>query len=319
MALHSISGNATVVYENGVIPNIDNDLGTIRGVGNVGATTLWADRPIRESGTNRKFNPVVSGVGGAQEINNQGVFGGIGQVIQSVNTTLAGISNTTFRSPASNAANRSDSIHQLLSSRVLNNKTAVRSNAWDEVNASWDTGFPQNVQSGIYDQNLNLNVSTLTGIRTNAGLAITGVHVPVFDDGTLQSITTNNVSFAHQALITAQVTGVAANVGAISVLVSGTDFQGTVQTETLPAFTVNVTGTVTGVLRFDSVTSWRLPAHDAGSVSTSIGYADRFSTGTAMRTVDNAANPTRAIPGEYIFLIGGSSNFVSGDYSVKNT
>ena len=318
MALHSISGNFTVVYENGILPNIDNDLGTIRGGGNIADTALWATREIRESGTNRKFNPVVSGVGGAQEINNQGVFGGGDQVIRLVTTDLAGVSNTTFQIIGTNAENRSNSINQMRSLRVVTNNSGIRSNAWDKFNASWDTGFPQNVQSGIYDQNLNLNVSTLTGIRSNFSSAITGVHIPVFDDGTTQSITTNNASFTAQALITAQVTGVAANVGAITVLVSGTDVNGSVQTETLPAFTVNSTGTVTGILRFDSVTSWRLPAHDAGSVSTAIGYVERFSTSTIAATVDDAANPTRAVPGEYLFLIG-ASNFVSGNYDAKNT
>lgn len=318
MALHSISGNFTVAYERGIIPNIDNDLGTIRGAGNITDTTLWADRQIRSNARGRKFNPVVSGVGGAQEINNQGIFGGIGQVIQLVDTTLAGVSNTTFRNPASNAENRSNSVKQIRSLRVVANNSGIRVNAWDKFNASWDAGLPQNVQSGIYDQNLNVNASTLTGIRTNAASAVTGIHIPVFSDGTLQSITTNNASFAHQALITSRVTGVAASVAAISVLVSGTDEFGVVQTETLPAFTINTVGPVTGVLRFDSVTSWRLPAHDGIDASTSLGYVDRYSSGSNTTSVDNAANPTRAVPGEYLFLVGGS-NFVSGSYDAKNT
>ena len=162
MALHSISGNFTVTYNNGVLPNIDNDGGSIRHAGTIGAadTTLWNSMRLGDDAPENNYTLALSGIGGAQEINRQGVFNGGTQVIRLVTTGLAGVANTTLRTIGSNAENRANTPLPLRSMRVLANKTAIRDNSWDEFNATWAAGTPQNAQSGIYNQNTNANEST---------------------------------------------------------------------------------------------------------------------------------------------------------------
>ena len=173
MALHSISGNATVSYENGVLPNIDNDGGSIRHGGTIGAadTTLWNSMRLGDDAHENNYTLALSGVGGAQEINRQGVFNAGTQVIRLVTTGLAGVANTTLRTIGSNAENRSNSIKALRSMRVLKNNTHIRANDWDEFNATWAGGTPHNVQSGVFNQNTNTDVSATAHTADDAALA----------------------------------------------------------------------------------------------------------------------------------------------------
>ena len=176
MALHSISGNFTVVYENGIVPNIFNNAGSVRLGGaissdNSGVGSDWNPMRLGDNAYANDFTLVVSGVGGAQEVNNQGTFGGGDQVIRLVTTDLAGVSNTTFQIIGSNAENRSNSIKALRSMRVLHNKKAIRNNSWDEFNAAWDAGTPENAQSGVWNQNTDTDVSSTANTADDAALA----------------------------------------------------------------------------------------------------------------------------------------------------
>ncbi len=172
MALHSISGNATVVYENGVVPNIDNDGGSIRNAGTISATdtTLWNSMRLGDDTYDNNFTLVVSGVNSASPtpVNLAGTFAGGDHVIRLVTTDIAGIANTTFQIVGSNAQNRSNSIKALRSLRVLHNKKGIRNNGWDKFNATWDAGLPENAQSGVFNQNTNLDVSATANTADDA-------------------------------------------------------------------------------------------------------------------------------------------------------
>jgi len=179
MALHSISGNFTVVYNNGILPNIDNDGGSIRHAGTIGAddTTLWNSMRLGDDTYDNNFTLVVSGVGGAEAVNNQGVFGGGDHVIRLVTTDIAGIDNTTFQVVGSNAASRSNSIKALRAHRNLSVKLGIQANAWDGFNATWDAGHPQNATSGIFDLNLDTDVSATAetaDVAANPSRAVPG-------------------------------------------------------------------------------------------------------------------------------------------------
>lgn len=99
------------------------------------------------------------------------------------------------------------------------------------------------------------------------------------DDGASASFPTDQ-AFAGQPdvcrNITATAGGTAADIGAISVVVTGTNMNDEAISETLPAFTVNTAGTVQGVKAFKSVTAITIPAHDGTGATTSVGFGDKL-------------------------------------------
>lgn len=101
--------------------------------------------------------------------------------------------------------------------------------------------------------------------------ATTAVHAAVTDTGVDQVITTGITNPDVPRNITATAGGTAADVKAVQVIIAGTNAEGVAITETLPAFTVNTTGTVTGSKAFKTVTSITIPAHDGTGATTAIG------------------------------------------------
>ncbi len=110
--------------------------------------------------------------------------------------------------------------------------------------------------------------SVLIG-QTAPGVA--SVLAAVTDTGTAQTITTSILPINMPGRITATAGGTAGDIKAVQVIVAGTDPNDTVITETLPAFTLNTAGTVTGVKVFKSATSITLPKHDGTGATTSVG------------------------------------------------
>lgn len=105
--------------------------------------------------------------------------------------------------------------------------------------------------------------------------AAAAVRAAVADNGAAQQIRSGFVAMPGPRNVTATVTGTAADVKAVSVIVYGKRYGVTIS-ETLPAFTENTLGTVTGSKIFDEVTGFDTPAHDGTGVSTSIGTGSRL-------------------------------------------
>lgn len=101
--------------------------------------------------------------------------------------------------------------------------------------------------------------------------AVAAVHAAVTDTGVDQVITTAITNPVVPRNVSATAGGTAADVKAVQVIVTGTNVWGQAITETLPAFTVNTTGTVVGNKAFATVTSITLPAHDGLGATTSVG------------------------------------------------
>jgi hypothetical protein len=99
-----------------------------------------------------------------------------------------------------------------------------------------------------------------------------GIHTAVTDTGVEQTITTGITNPDYPRVITATAGGTAADIKAIQVVVTGTNYAGETITETLPAFTANTAGTVTGSKAFKTVTSITIPAHDGTGATTAIGW-----------------------------------------------
>lgn len=104
----------------------------------------------------------------------------------------------------------------------------------------------------------------------------TGVHAAVTDTGAAQEITTNITNPPCARNITATAGGTAGDIKAIQVTVEGTDIEGNAISETLPAFTVDTAGTVTGSKAFATVTKITIPAHDGTGATTAIGWGDKL-------------------------------------------
>lgn len=115
-----------------------------------------------------------------------------------------------------------------------------------------------------------------------AAASTTAVHAAVTDNGTEQTITSAITNPDVPRAVTATAGGTAADIKAIQVTVNGTNAAGQTISETLPAFTENNAGTVTGSKAFATVTSIVIPAHDGTGATTAIGTADKLGLGVAL-------------------------------------
>lgn len=104
----------------------------------------------------------------------------------------------------------------------------------------------------------------------------TGIHAAVTDNGAQQVITTGITQPSVARNITATAGGTATDIKAIQVIIAGTNEAGEAITETLPAFTVDTAGTVTGSKAFKTVTSITIPAHDGVGATTAIGFGEKL-------------------------------------------
>ncbi len=102
------------------------------------------------------------------------------------------------------------------------------------------------------------------------------VHAAVTDTGVQQVVTTGITNPPYARNLTATAGGVATDIKDVQVIVEGTDLDGNVISETLPAFTLNTAGTVVGSKAFATVTSITLPAHDGLGATTAIGFGDKI-------------------------------------------
>ena len=102
----------------------------------------------------------------------------------------------------------------------------------------------------------------------------TGVLLAVTDTGVEQVITADIIELSVPRNITATAGGTAIDIGAIQIIVDGTNYADEVITETLPVFTVNTIGTVSGSKAFKTVTQITIPAHDGVLATTSIGFGE---------------------------------------------
>lgn len=104
----------------------------------------------------------------------------------------------------------------------------------------------------------------------------TGVHAAVTDNGAQQVVTTGFTNPPVPRNVTATAGGTAGDIKAIQVIIAGTDMAGNAITETLPAFTVDTAGTVTGAKIFKTVSSATIPAHDGTGATTAVGFGNKF-------------------------------------------
>lgn len=145
----------------------------------------------------------------------------------------------------------------------------------------------------IERSNVIANARSRVGSKSLGSPALgttTAVHAAVTDTGVPQTITTGITQPDVPRNVTATAGGTAGDIKAIQVVVNGTDEEGVALTETLPAFTVDTAGTVTGVKAFKTITSFTIPAHDGTGATTAIGRGAKLGLGERLsrNTVDAA-------------------------------
>lgn len=116
----------------------------------------------------------------------------------------------------------------------------------------------------------------LSGVEWSAAVALAavtnGIHAAVVDTGVQQIVTTAITSPSVPRNITATAGGTATDIKAIAIIIAGTNFLDEAITETLPVFTVDTAGSVTGSKAFKTITSITIPAHDGVGATTAIGF-----------------------------------------------
>jgi hypothetical protein len=108
-----------------------------------------------------------------------------------------------------------------------------------------------------------------------------GILAAVTDNGVQRVITTGLKSPPFPTRITATAGGTAGDIKAVVVIIGGVDPAGAAITESLPAFTVDTAGIVTGVKVFKEVNSVTIPAHDGIGATTAIGFTGAPKVATA--------------------------------------
>lgn len=129
-----------------------------------------------------------------------------------------------------------------------------------------------NVQRG-YIAHLHLSTAqAVLGTTTYVKAAVTSTA----ED---QVITTGITNPLYPRNVTATAGGTAGDIKAVQVIVEGTNENDEVITETLPAFTANTAGTVTGSKIFKTITKITMPAHDGTGATTAIGTGAKLGLG----------------------------------------
>lgn len=104
-----------------------------------------------------------------------------------------------------------------------------------------------------------------------AAASTTAIHAAVTDTGVEVEVTTGITDPDCPRALSATAGGTAGDIKAIQVVVAGTNILGEAISETLPVFTVDTAGTVSGALAFATVTSITIPAHDGTGATTAVG------------------------------------------------
>ena len=142
----------------------------------------------------------------------------------------------------------------------------------------YNPGMGQIMQTDIEGTNIDrgfvahLSLTALQAVAASAN----GVHAAITDTGAPVTVTTAITNPVYPRNITATAGGTAGDIKAIQVVITGTNINDEVITETLPAFTVDTAGIVTGSKAFKTVTSIAIPAHDGTGATTAIGWGDKL-------------------------------------------
>ena len=153
---------STGIYgENGLPLYVDNRHGNIRGGGTIVDTTDWTASTFGEG------NPVItiiSGAGGVVSANQSASINAGTQVINAIQTTIAGIANTALQGAQSDSANVAYTPLQLDVLRTYYYKTAVKAGNWNVFTGAFSS-ISNTTVSGVW--NLDGQVENTSTMRAS--------------------------------------------------------------------------------------------------------------------------------------------------------
>ena len=154
----------TGAYVNGLPSGVDNRQGNIRGGGTIVDTTDWTASAFGEG------NPVitiVSGAGGVVSANQAASINAGTQVINAIQTTIAGIANTALQGAQSDSANVAYTPLQLDVLRTYYYKTAVKAGNWNVFTGAFSS-ISNTTVSGVWNIDVGVeNTSTMRASGTD--------------------------------------------------------------------------------------------------------------------------------------------------------
>ena len=125
-----------------------------------------------------------------------------------------------------------------------------------------DLSFPAHVRFSA--------AQALVALVTRYHAAVNGA------SGAVVEVTTGFTQPVVPCCVTCTAGGTAADIKATQVIVEGTDVAGNVITETLPVFTVDTAGTVTGTKAFATITKYTIPIQDGNGATFSLGNSEKL-------------------------------------------
>ena len=164
-------------YTDGHPTSIRNDYGVLRGGGTVASTASFSGTSF---GEDNPITTIISGTGPVDAAIKVGTptFNQGAQVINAIQTGIAGQSNTTLQGGQSDSANMAHTPLQLDVLRTYYYKTAITAGNWNEFTASFSS-IGNSAVSGVWNISVGVeNTSTLiasgTDIAANPKAALPG-------------------------------------------------------------------------------------------------------------------------------------------------
>ena len=145
---------------NGLPLYVDNRHGNIRDGGTISDSVNWSSSALGEG---NPITTIVSGIGPVEGAVPGNFNSGL-QVIDAIQTTIAGVSNTSLLGGQSNSANEAYTPLQLAILRTYYYKTAVQAGNWNIFTGAFSSG-PSNAASGAW--NIDVGVDNAGTMRAS--------------------------------------------------------------------------------------------------------------------------------------------------------
>jgi len=136
------------IGENGLPRFVDNRHGNIRGGGTISDSTNFSASTFGEG---NEVVTIVSGAGPVEGAITTARFNGGTQVVNAIQTTIAGNTNTTLQGAQSNSAENAFTPLQVNVVRTYYYKEAIIAGKWNEFTGAFTEGPSNNTSSGVYN------------------------------------------------------------------------------------------------------------------------------------------------------------------------
>lgn len=147
------------------------------------------------------------------------------------------------------------------------------------MNGAYNPDMGQNIKTDVISKPIDMAFLAHFSVAGTAAVVAnnTGILTAFATSGTASTVKTTGFTQPGCAKnVTATAGGTAGDIKAVQVVVEGTNMADEVITETLPAFTVDTAGTVSGNKAFKTITKVTVPAMDGNGATVAIGFGEKL-------------------------------------------